>query len=231
MDNKERNLDFVFCVDATGSMGHWIEGLKEFLSERFLEILNKVNEQFGNPYFKQARIRFVFFRDYDFDEEPMRETRFYHYPEELHSIIRELDNTIAYGGGDIRENGLEALHLAAKSDWSTGPRDRQIIVLISDADYLLPVQRQFAPNYPKDMPLYVEDLIKEITYNPATGKRIKRRAFIFLVPEDTNYSTLDFTGEGFDYTGDTYVQAMKDPEGSCSKEEIDALFTGLFFGN
>jgi dolichyl-phosphate beta-glucosyltransferase len=64
----------------------------------------------------------------------MLESPFFELPSDEAEFSSFLSGVTATGGGDASENGLEALYLAMKSDFSTGPKDRQVIVMFTDAD-------------------------------------------------------------------------------------------------
>ena len=101
------------------------------------------------------RIKTITFRDYKDDgDQAMVETTFRELPTDVTDFENDLASIYATGGGDIPENGLEALHLAFCSKFNTnGMKDRQVIVLFTDAD-ALPLkdpERVTNPIYPEDM--------------------------------------------------------------------------------
>lgn len=144
-----RNIDVVFCIDGTASMGPIMENVKENARRFYNEFVAEVTElgcDVGN-----VRVKLIIFRDYGVDEVPMDVTDWYELPDDDDLFSDKLRLVTPTGGGDLPENGLEAIYLAMKSDFVTGPMDRQAIVLITDADALEMDARRGTPKYPADM--------------------------------------------------------------------------------
>lgn len=152
-------VDMVFCIDATGSMEDTAGGEKRLINMvkegavSFYDDFTKVMDA-KHKHVRQLRIRIVAFRDYLADGDgAMLVTDFFHLPQQAAEFEACINSISAMGGGDIPEDGLEALAYAIRSNWTTsGAKKRQVIVLWTDAD---PHPLQFgsaAPNYPKGMP-------------------------------------------------------------------------------
>jgi hypothetical protein len=157
--SMDYNVDMVFCIDATGSMEDYGGGQKRLINMvkegalNFYYDFGKVMQS-KNKHVNQLRIRVIAFRDYLADgDEAMLVTDFFNLPQQAEDFQNCINSIDAMGGGDIPEDGLEALAYAIRSNWTTsGTKRRQVIVLWTDAD---PHPLQYgsaAPNYPKGMP-------------------------------------------------------------------------------
>ncbi len=108
-------VDMVFCIDATGSM-------EDFTGSKN-KIINMVKQNainFWNDFssimaekaksVRQLRVRVVAFRDYLADgEHAMLVTDFFQLPQQAEEFEACINSIHAAGGGDIPEDGLEAL--------------------------------------------------------------------------------------------------------------------------
>lgn len=130
----ETNVDIVFVIDATASMGNMIETVKDttltFQEQLYAEL--KENKRIVN----NLRVKVIWFRDFYCDGDfAYGESKFFELPEEntaLHDFVGEIK---AAGGGDDPESSLEALTLAMRSDFvSEGEKRRHIIVLFTDEE-------------------------------------------------------------------------------------------------
>lgn len=147
--SKERNIDIVFCIDGTGSMVGCIDNVKNH-AKRFNQELTEALVA-ANTNITMLRVKVIVFRDYGVDKDAMEISKFFELPadtDEFEAFVNKID---PHGGGDIPENGLEALYYAMKSDWVTEANDRQIIVLFTDAEALEMGARKGEPGYPADM--------------------------------------------------------------------------------
>ena len=151
------HLDVVFCIDKTGGMLRYSDIIKEIVSslpERFEEYFSLVDKPI-----EVLRAKIIAFGDYAMDEEPMMESDFFVLPDQTEEFNTFLDSIVFYGGGDLSENGFEALATAIKSDWTTGgDRQRHIIMMFSDGSALPLGERADCPNYPKDLPKNMDEL-------------------------------------------------------------------------
>jgi len=109
-------IDFVFLIDQTGSMGSKIEGVKQNIDEFTTRLAAK-----GIDY----RLGLIVFDDNVAERHWLTEN--------LDEFKRWISSIVARGGGDTKENALEALRAA------TGMNFRQsanrCVALITDAPY------------------------------------------------------------------------------------------------
>lgn len=127
------NVDMVFCIDCTGSMGNIIEIVKNNALNFYQDVTGAMEQK--NKHITQLRVRVVAFRDYNADKEKaMMVTNFFKLPQEAEEFEKCVRSLKAEGGGDDPEDGLEALAYAIKSKWDTeGMKKRQVIVVWTDA--------------------------------------------------------------------------------------------------
>ena len=155
MDNysaTERNVDIVFCIDGTGSMDGCIENVKNHAT-RFRADFVKALTDMGSDV-ASLRVKVIVFRDYESEgANAVLESSFFELTDGLDEpeFAAYMVGVQPEGGGDIPENGLEALYRAMLSDFTCEPKDRQVIVLFTDADALPLGARKGAPGYPADM--------------------------------------------------------------------------------
>lgn len=185
----ERNIDIVFCIDGGGRMASIIDKIKDNL-KRLYESIDKNIKDDVRIKISSVRVKLIVFRDYEADcNEAMEITDFFKLPEEQDKFEKAIDRINAHGGGDGPQNGFEALYYAMKSDWVTGLRDRQTIVLLSNEDALDLKARADSEYYPKDMVDY-EGLWKLwscVNQSSDLKLRDKLRRLIFYVPKGTKY--------------------------------------------
>ena len=190
--SMDYTVDMVFCIDATGSM--------EDFSGSHTKIINMVKQNAINFYtdfnnimtgkgkkVRQLRVRIVAFRDYMADGEyAMMVTDFFQLPQQSKEFEACINSIRADGGGDIPEDGLEALAYAIKSKWTTeGAKKRQVIVVWTDAGaHDLGFGRK-SPYYPKGMPSNLSEL-SDWWDDPALMKQDERRLVLFA-PDDGNW--------------------------------------------
>ena len=155
MDNQNYkityNVDMAFCIDCTGSMDNVIDIVKTNALHFYQDVMDVMRAK--GKTISQLRVRVIAFRDYLADgEKAMMVTDFFKLPEEAGEFERCVRSLRAEGGGDVPEDGLEALAYAIKSKWCTdGVKRRQVIVLWTDADAHPLGYGKSAPNYPKNM--------------------------------------------------------------------------------
>ena len=190
------NVDIVFVIDATGSMGmgNIIDVVKKMIPNFYKSAVKALNDK--NKHVDVLRVKLIFFRDfleYNVDHiAPLMETDFFilsdQYNDQSDSLLKSIASIEAIGGGDIPEDGLEALARAIQSDWCK-PLDnhkrRHIIVLFTDA----PTHEL---GYGKDCNLYPQNMPKdfsELTYmwgnqirHPGTME-YKAKRLIMFAPE------------------------------------------------
>ena len=155
MENFEftYNVDMVFCIDCTGSMGKLLDTVKENALNFYSDVVNSLENGKKKKKINSLRIRIVAFRDYLADHnKAMLVTDFFHLPEQNEEFEKCVRGLQPSGGGDEPEDGLEALAYAIKSKWNTeGVRNRQIIVVWTDASTHELGFGKADPNYPNGM--------------------------------------------------------------------------------
>ena len=121
------HVDMVFCIDATGSMRHVLDLVKQNALNLYRDIVAEMEKK--HKVIDQLRVRVIAFRDY----------------------VADGDDAML-SGGDIPEDGLEALAYAIRSDWTReGVKKRHIIVMWSDAPTHDLGHGKIAPWYPEGM--------------------------------------------------------------------------------
>ncbi len=114
---KERiPVDFVFIIDVTGSMQKYIDEIKNNISRFLTSLLSR-----GIDY----RIGLILFSDIV--------EKVYQPSDNVNVFLSWLSGVRAYGGGDEKENALEAIK--ATKNIAFRPSANRVIVLITDAPY------------------------------------------------------------------------------------------------
>ena len=154
LGSTSRHIDIVFCIDGTGSMSPCIDAIKSNAKKFYMDFSDKMVNDFGSSV-DSLCIRVITFRDYAEDGDQamvVSDDWFDITAGDDVEYEKYLNGIIADGGGDEPENGLEAMFYAMTTDWNAkGDKDRQVIVLFTDAD-AIPLQAQAGhPNYPADM--------------------------------------------------------------------------------
>lgn len=145
------NVDIVFCIDATGSMGDLIDLVKKNTINFYSDLKEEMEK--AKKAVNSIRVRLVVFRDYAEDkDDAMLTTDFFNLPDEIDDFSETVNSITAFGGGDEPEDGLEALGFAIRSKWNEeGMKRRQIIVVWSDAStHPIGYAREYE-NYNKNM--------------------------------------------------------------------------------
>ena len=145
------HVDMVFCIDATGSMRHVLDFVKHNALNLYQDIAGAMEKK--RKTVSQMRIRVIAFRDYVADgEQAMMASDFFVLPQQAQQFYDCVNGVTAKGGGDIPEDGLEALAYAIRSDWTKeGVKKRHIIVVWSDAPTHALGHGRIAPWYPDGM--------------------------------------------------------------------------------
>lgn len=187
---KDYTVDMVFCIDATGSMENFdgsqkkiINMVKENALSFYADLMRKMDEK--HKRISQLRVRVIAFRDYLADgEEAMLVTDFFTLPEQAAAFESCINSISAKGGGDIPEDGLEALAYAMKSKWTTeGTDQRRVIVVWTDARTHELGFGAKSKYYPKGMPQnlsVLEDWWDEL---PSKSKRL-----VMYAPDEPGWS-------------------------------------------
>ncbi len=116
-------VEVVFCLDTTGSMGGLINAAKQ----KIWAICNQIST--GNPT-PQVKVGLVAFRD----RGDVYITKITDLTDDLDAIHTELMSFQAQGGGDTPESVNQALHESVtKINWSKNKKTLKIIFLVGDA--------------------------------------------------------------------------------------------------
>ena len=179
MDGREMNylfgrpydVDMVFCIDATGSMGPILDRIKGNAAKLYDDLCERLAIE--DRRINQMRVRLIAFRDYADSVithiPPMMVTDFFTLPEQTEAFKTALTAIEAEGGGDEPEDGLEALGFAMKSKWAEpkpGITRYQIIVLWTDAPAHELGFGKAAPSYTKHMAKDFSELTRWWGYTP-----------------------------------------------------------------
>ncbi|MFN3228734.1 MAG: TadE/TadG family type IV pilus assembly protein [Asticcacaulis sp.] len=129
-----RQLDLVFCIDATGSMQNTINAVKAN-ALAFEANLNAELVKRGIPSVDLMRVRAIYYRDYGGystnyglsylawnvinygDSVPLLASDFFTLPAQSSNFHSFIGATSAWGGGDLPESGHECINAAMDSNW------------------------------------------------------------------------------------------------------------------
>lgn len=178
------SVDLVLCIDSTGSMSPIIDKVKA-AALRFHADLNSVMHE-KNKAIDALRVRVISFRDYWADgDKAMLQSQFLTLPDEADKFARFVKDIAADGGGDEPENGLEAVALAIRSDWSkTGDRRRQLVVVWTDAPAHALDRNSKPAGYPADMPSNLDELTDMWDGQSSNVSKTAKRLIIFAPDAD-----------------------------------------------
>ena len=109
LKKERRKLDVCFVMDATGSMGSWINAV----AEKVVEISETLMHQLGAKW--QIRLALVAYRDHC-DKDRLETCQFTSNPQEISVFARGLKAT---GGGDTPEDVLGGLDQALTLSWES----------------------------------------------------------------------------------------------------------------
>lgn len=213
---QEVELDVLFLLDSTGSMGDEIDQLKDNIRS----ISAQLEALPANP---DVRFGMVTYRDRG-DEYVTRNFNFTSDVEAFQDALRDVE---ASGGGDVPESLNEGLHEAVSDvDWR-GPATVKLIFLVSDA----PPHLDYAQDY---------DYIVEMKRAAEQGIKIHMIASSGLESEGPHGEYIyrqiaQFTGGNFifltyDSTPRGDQQPGRDvsvPEQNYAVEDLDALVVRL----
>ena len=216
MDNysaTERNVDIVFCIDGTGSMDGCIENVKNHAT-RFRADFVKALTEMGSDV-ASLRVKVIVFRDYESEgANAILESSFFELTDGLDEpeFAAYMAGVQPEGGGDIPENGLEALYRAMLSDFTCEPKDRQVIVLFTDADALPLGARKDAPGYPADM---VDDKKFFETWmcsrqDISLSLKNKNKRMVLFAPAGTKYEEISASFERCYHTAVNRANGLKE---------------------
>ncbi len=117
------DVEVVFCLDTTGSMGGLIQAAKQ----KIWAISNQIASGKPNP---RLKVGLVAYRD----RRDQYVTKVFDLTEDLDSIHSHLQSLSAGGGGDFPESVNQALNEAVtKISWSKDSKTLKLIFLVGDA--------------------------------------------------------------------------------------------------
>ena len=119
---KDTNLDIMFIMDLTGSMGIWLNEAKKNIKKIIEEIYD------NNPGSK-IRISFIGYRDF-IDEKEVRKYDNIEFTENLEEFNNFLSKLDCSGGGDEPEDVVGALQQGLNMIWESNAK---YAVLVADA--------------------------------------------------------------------------------------------------
>lgn len=147
------DVDIVMCIDATASMGPFLDLVKAQALNLYGDIMQKMETK--DKRIDNLRVRVIAFRDYLEDkEDAMLVSNFFELPAQAADFESLINGIKPVGGGDLPEDGLEALGYAIKSKWApagVNSKRRQIIVVWTDDGTHEIGYGKNAPNYPAKM--------------------------------------------------------------------------------
>lgn len=116
-------IDLVFLVDETGSMGQYIEEVKR----RLLEIIESIRQA---PLCKSLRLGIVSYRDHPPQDRSFA-SRVVPLTDDISSIKKGVQRMQASGGGDGPESVTDGLYDIVRLDWR--PHAARVVVWVGDA--------------------------------------------------------------------------------------------------
>ncbi len=145
-----RDVDLALITDATGSMFSTLTSVQTNMKDFTSDLKNVLEARGITP--GVVRIKFIFFRDYMFDNHqawvdhkmPLQSgletygalysSDFFTLPDDALDMEQYIDYVQPGGGGDTPENGLEAIwHAIDDNDWKNGSDTVRAMVLWTDA--------------------------------------------------------------------------------------------------
>lgn len=173
-DRSGMYADVVFCLDMTGNctgLDQVRNGLRAFRDKYEAACLDHKMMPL-----KRLRVRFVLFKDYRCDREPMVESEFFTLDEDIEEALAFLGDRYSSGGGDLAENSLEALAYAVDSEWlceeAEGCVSRNIICLVTDAPPKALGECEDCVGYPENMPKSLDEIFDRWYSTNARKKRM-----------------------------------------------------------
>ncbi|MCB9234181.1 MAG: VWA domain-containing protein [Bacteroidia bacterium] len=190
MQGLRYTVDIVMCIDSTASMKHLIDQVKNNAIGFYADLKGVMEAK--SKSIDQLRVKVISFRDYFHDgKNAMIESEFFNLPAEQERFVTFVSAIRASGGGNLPENGLEAIALAMKSDWSVhGDKKRHIIVVWTDAS-THPLEKDAGRKpryYPSDMVKNLNELTDLWEDNPALHASTKR--LIIYAPDKFAWSDI-----------------------------------------
>ena len=146
--NLSKEVDIVYLIDATGSMGREIKAVKEYV----IKILDDLKKKYTDFNFHFGA---VFYRDKIDSEGDKNE--YFPLTDDMEDLKKKISTIKVYGGGDIPEDWVEGYKIAINEmKWRKGIK---LIIHIADAG-AHGIEFSKRDNYPEQGPL-LPPLIKE----------------------------------------------------------------------
>lgn len=192
MNNQQ--LDVIFTLDTTGSMGSWINRSKKTIGNIAEKIeTNNVDVRFNVIGYKDVCDRRcdTHSKHCPLDCKDSKWVQISGFTKNSDDIVKFLTTVTASGGGDCPEDLFGALHLATLEPWREN--SKRVVVVISDAP---PHGKQFSdshsdtPEYPLpyDGAKVPEDIAGDL-------RRNKIQVFMLYVESNTLEKTAEFLEE------------------------------------
>ncbi|MEM9362591.1 MAG: carboxypeptidase-like regulatory domain-containing protein [Bacteroidota bacterium] len=115
--SESKNVDIMFTIDATGSMGDEMDYLKAELQN----IMGRIDQSIG-----EKRVALTFYRDVE-DEYVVRE---FDFDSNINKVQTFLDKQYASGGGDYEEAVEQALSASLNHSWDERARAKLMFLLL-----------------------------------------------------------------------------------------------------
>ena len=147
-------VDFVICLDTTGSMSDVIKNVTNNIADSLIK--NMDSKMTKNQSQLDWRGRIIGFGDINCDE-PIYEGTFTSNADQL---VRELASIPSTGGGDEPESSLDALYLAAQSPWRTDTPVHKVVILFTDATPHAEIHAKTVSSGPRDVARINEEYTK-----------------------------------------------------------------------
>ena len=218
----EYHIDVVMCIDTTTEQGFIIDDIKKNALTFYQQLVDVMDERMSE--FTKLRVKVITFTDCKTDIASIRASEFFVLPEqscEFDSFVQSIEVGV---GGNTRDNALEALALAIKSDWTTeGDKRRHIILMFSVAPaYSRLGANTDSPYYPEGMPTTMEQLTawwQGADDRYYAGRFIYTGRFIAFVPKLKPWTEL--------CKWDRYYPAFIEADARYSYSEAIELMTEL----
>lgn len=163
------SVDICMCIDATASMGPFLDLVKKQALSFYDDLTAEMAKK--DKYVDELRVRVIAFRDYKVDGvNAMLTSGFFSLPAQAKEFEEMLNGVDPIGGGDLPEDGLEALAYAIKSKWNQQAAKKRhvIVVWTDDGTHDLGFGKE-APNYPAKMPATFGELTQWWGFSQCPG--------------------------------------------------------------
>lgn len=179
-ETLEMKVKCCFVIDATGSMGPWIEAAKTQTSTIMNDIRNKYTDI-------ELQIAAVFYRDYG-DSERILVMNF---TENCEKFTNDIQEITAFGGDDICEDVAGGFKAAVELNWDDA--DVKNLFLICDAPphgnswHSIGISDKY-PDDENELGIYISNLVEKniklsiVKINNSIDKMIRKMTIIYGKP-------------------------------------------------